>query len=69
MVVLLDLEEDVLDPNADLRHGGGFADLKQQLSNGAVISNGIRGAIENEKEVESANLNINGFSAALRCYP
>ncbi|KAI9881491.1 MAG: hypothetical protein M1830_000054 [Pleopsidium flavum] len=69
MVVLLDLDEDVLDPHADVKHGGGFVDFGHDLSNGALISNGKRKGIDDGKGEERENPNINGFSAALGCYP
>ncbi len=69
MVVLLDLDEDVLDPHADVRAGGGFVDFRHHLSNGAVTSNGKKEDIDARKGEERENPNINGFSAALGCYP
>lgn len=69
MVVLLDLEEDVSDPHTLVLQGGDFADLKNHLSNGAVIIGGKGADIDSESEKERENPNINGFSAALGCYP
>lgn len=63
MVVLLDLDEDVLDPHADGQHRGGFADFRTHLQ--------IRRMKDPEavEAPERENPNINGFSAALGCYP
>ena len=69
MVVLLDLDEDVLDPNADVRHGGGFAKFRPQLHNAAVTTNSRTGDPDDGTGLERENPNINGFSAALGCYP
>lgn len=69
MVVLLDLDEDVPDPHADVRHSGGFADFRFHLRNGAVTTNGRTGVPEDGEESERENPNINGFSVALGCYP
>lgn len=69
MVVLLDLDEDVSDPHADVRHGGGFADFQIHLRNGAVTKSDRTGIPDDGEGSERENPNINGFSAALGCYP
>ncbi len=69
MVVLLDLDEDVADPHADVRHGGGFADFQIHLRNGAVTKSDRTGLSDDREVSRKENPNINGFSAALGCYP
>ena len=64
MVVLLDLDEDLLDPHLDPRDitRPGFQ------FDGTVTRRLLNKEIPLETE-EWPTLNINGFSAALGCYP
>lgn len=69
MVVLLDLDEDVLAPHADGRHRGGFADFRPHLRNSTVTKIRRTKDLEDVEAPDRENPNINGFSAALGCYP
>lgn len=69
MVVLLDLDEDVLDPHADGQHSGGFADFRPHLRDSTVHKIRRTKDPEDVEAPDRANPNINGFSAALGCYP
>lgn len=68
MVVIVDLGEDVHDPHAEPDPATGFVGLKQPL----LVSFSAQSKSpeeEPEDEGERPNPNINGFSAALSCYP
>ena len=69
MVLLLDLDEDVADPHADVQGGGRFAEFRPHPRNGTVTKTSGSGGAEDEERPARANPNINGFSAALGCYP
>lgn len=67
MVVLLDLDEDLSDPYVDSRHGTGFPPARLHGSRSTKIKSLPSGASFTGDE--RANPNLNGFSAALSCYP
>ena len=69
MVVLLDLDEDVPDPHVDVRHCGGFTHTRLHRRNDAVTKKPKTGILDDVEGQERDNPNINGFSAALGCYP
>lgn len=67
MVLLVDLGDEVHDPHVDPAAANGFATLKQQLRH-------ARTDHDDDDESQPAeddrpNPNVNGFSAALSCYP
>lgn len=69
MVVLVDFEEleDLHDPHADPHAypANGLADLKPMLHSTLPVRECDEGTAADERP----NPNINGFSAALSCYP
>ncbi len=72
MVLLLDLDEDVLDPNAPNGCGGssgGGGDFRRLLSKSAVVTNANNKDLIADATEIPAPQNLNGFSAALGCYP
>lgn len=67
MVVLLDLDEDVSDPYVHSMHGTGFPPPRLHVNK---LMTAKRLASEAPVTVkERPNPNLNGFSAALGCYP
>jgi hypothetical protein len=73
MVVLLDLDEGVQDPHADPHflhgHSSAFANLKHQLRAPLLRNNNASTHESAAVADERLNPNLNGFSAALSCYP
>jgi hypothetical protein len=68
MVVIVDLDEEVHDPHADPGALNGFVGLKHQLRHS--LTDPKHNAPERAPvDDERPNPNINGFSAALSCYP
>lgn len=68
MVVLVDLDDEAIDPLIDLN---GLHDSHGSLYRGSAVSPPQRELSEGKPKVDSvrSNPNINGFSAALSCYP
>ncbi|KAF2502759.1 hypothetical protein BU16DRAFT_449791 [Lophium mytilinum] len=66
MVLLVDLGDEVHDPHVDPAAANGFATLKQQLRHARTDPDD-----DDSQPVEDdrPNPNVNGFSAALSCYP
>ncbi|KAI4125605.1 MAG: hypothetical protein LQ347_005318 [Umbilicaria vellea] len=67
MVVLLDLDEDLSDPYVDSRHGTGFPPARLH-GNQSTETKGLPSEAPATVD-ERSNPNLNGFSAALSCYP
>ena len=66
MVVFVDLEEDVQD--LDIRSRAGAGIVGHGTTTGSKLNSGRFQAPE-ETSDDRRNPNINGFSAALSCYP
>ena len=66
MVLLLDLEDEVPGPHADPDHPAGFASLRQRQRD--VTTKAPPSGPDSEAS-ERPNLNRNGLSAAVACYP
>ena len=73
MVVFLDLDSDddlVFDPRSDAHSASRFPLSKPRLGNAVTLKHVVREADKRETEGEERpNPNLNGFSAALACYP
>ena len=67
MVVLVDLDEDLSDPYVESRHGTGFLPPKLHV-NELMTAKGLASEAPDPGN-ERPNPNLNGFSAALGCYP
>lgn len=71
MVLFVDLDEEVPDLHADPNEPAGFNSLRQRLERQRedTVTRKVSGHDQDDNTQGRSNLNLNGLSAAVACYP